>query len=349
MIAADDGTASVVVAGTGIQLVDGVRAATVGVSGDSVVGAATITVDGFTLAAPGGEVGGLLHMRNSTADGLPAVAQALDDLAGGLLIAVNRVHASGSGLTMASSFTGSVTVANPAAMLNAAGLALTPTSGPLQIGVLDAAGNLVSAGSVSIDPAAMSLNDLAAAIDALPDVAASVTNGTLTVSAENPANVIAFGLDGSDSLVGLGVNGFFTGTDAHTIGVDPLIAADPRRIAAGRADLVTGRVSPGDNENAQALTALRNTRLFAGGSQTTVEFLGALGASVGTAARAAGAQADTLAGVIQATQAQQQSVSGVNVDEELADMIRYQHAYEASAKFVSTIDQMLETLLHMVG
>jgi hypothetical protein len=38
---------------------------------------------------------------------------------------------------MASSFTGSVTVANPAAMLNASGLALTPTSGPLPIGVLD--------------------------------------------------------------------------------------------------------------------------------------------------------------------------------------------------------------------
>jgi hypothetical protein len=68
----------------------------------------------------------------------------------------------------------------------------------------------------------MSLNDLSAAIDALPDVAASVTNGTLTVSAENPANIIAFGLDGSDSLMALGVNGFFTGTDAHTIGVDPL-------------------------------------------------------------------------------------------------------------------------------
>ena len=347
--AADDGTVSVVVNGTGIQLVDGLRAATMAVAGDPVVGAATVTVDGFTLAASGGEVGGLLTMRNSTTDGLPAVAQALDDLADGLITAVNRVHASGSGLALAPSLTGSVSVSNPAALLNAAGLAVTPVAGTLGIGIVNASGNLVSSGSVNVDPATMSLNDLAAAIDALPDVAATVSGGRLVVSAENPANRLAFGSDSSDTLVALGVNGFFTGTDAHTIGVDARIAADPRLIAAAQADPTTGLVSPGDGRNAQALAALRTTAAFAGNTQTASEFLGALGAAVGTAARAAGTQADTLDGIIQAVQTQQQSVSGVNVDEELADMIRYQHAYEASAKFVSTIDQMLETLIGMVS
>jgi flagellar hook-associated protein FlgK len=36
------------------------------------------------------------------------------------------------------------------------------------------------------------------------------------------------------------------------------------------------------------------------------------------------------------------------VDEELADMVRYQHAYEASAKFVKTIDDMLRTVLDLL-
>ena len=41
------------------------------------------------------------------------------------------------------------------------------------------------------------------------------------------------------------------------------------------------------------------------------------------------------------------SISGVNMDEELAKMMQYQKAYEASARFVGTVDQMMETLVRM--
>src|SRR5262249_47775920 len=229
----------------------------------------------------------------------------------------------GSGRARPPSLGGGAGVRTPAALLNAAGLAVTPVAGTLGIGIVNASGNLVSSGAVTVDPATMSLNDLAAAIDALPNVAATVSSGRLVVSAANPANRLAFGADSSDALVALGVNGFFTGTDAHTIGVDGQIVAGPRRIAAAQADLTTGLVSPGDGRNAQALAALRTASAFAGNTQSASEFLGALGGAVGTASRAAGAQVETLDGIIQAVQTQQQSVSGVNVDEELADMIRY--------------------------
>ena len=43
------------------------------------------------------------------------------------------------------------------------------------------------------------------------------------------------------------------------------------------------------------------------------------------------------------------SQAGVNTDEEMTNMVEYQKAYEASAKFVTTIDSMLETLINMVG
>jgi flagellar hook-associated protein 1 FlgK len=343
-----DGTASVVVNGTGVQIVDGLRAGTLAVTGDPSIGSVAVTVDGFAIAEPGGQIGGLLHMRNSTVDGLPSVVNALDDLAAGLITAVNRVHASGSGLALPSSVTGSVTVANPAAMLNAAGLTPAPASGTLRIGILDAAGNLVSNGRVAVDPAAMSLVDLAAAIDALPDVAASVSGGRLTISAENAANRLAFGSDGSDSLVALGVNAFFTGTSARTMDVDAAIVADPQRIAAARANPATGAVSPGDATNALALAALGTARAFSGNTETASDFLGAMGAAVGTASRAAGDRVDTLKSVIDATKMQRESISGVNVDEELADMVRYQHAYEASAKFVKTIDSMLQAVLDLL-
>jgi flagellar hook-associated protein 1 FlgK len=343
-----DGTASVVVNGTGVQLVDGLRSGSLAVTGQPSTGSVTLSVDGFALTAPGGEIGGLLDMRNSTLDGLPSVASALDALAAGVISAVNNVHASGSGLVPVSSFTGSVAVANPAAPLAAAGLTPPPVSGTLNLGIVDATGAVVSNGTVSVDPATMSLTALAAAIDALPDVASSVSGGRLTVSAENSANAVVLGADGSGSLAALGVNAFFTGTTAHTIDVDPAVVADPRRIAAARANAATGVVSPGDNTTARALADLGNARIFSSDTATASEFLGAIGAAVGTASRAAGDRVDTLGSVIDATKTQQESISGVNVDEELADMVRYQHAYEASAKFVKTIDDMLKTVLDLL-
>jgi flagellar hook-associated protein 1 FlgK len=44
-----------------------------------------------------------------------------------------------------------------------------------------------------------------------------------------------------------------------------------------------------------------------------------------------------------------QSISGVNIDEELANMIRYQHGYNASARFITTVNSMLDTIINRMG
>jgi len=116
-----DGTVQVVADGTGIQLVDGARATALTVSGTPTGGTVSLSVGGATLGNPRGEIGGLLHMRNSSVDGLPAAISKLDTLASGVIAAVNRVHASGSGPHARQSVTGSVTVSNPAATLATAG------------------------------------------------------------------------------------------------------------------------------------------------------------------------------------------------------------------------------------
>ena len=43
------------------------------------------------------------------------------------------------------------------------------------------------------------------------------------------------------------------------------------------------------------------------------------------------------------------SISGVNIDEELADIIKFQHGYNAAAKFVSVIDEMIDTVINRLG
>jgi flagellar hook-associated protein 1 FlgK len=340
-----DGTVQVVIEGTGIQLVDAARAATVAVSGMPSIGTASLTVDGLALAQTRGEIGGLLAMRNSATDGLPKIIADLDALVAGVVTAVNRVHASGAGRNLAQSTTGSVVVGNPAVPLNTQGLVPPPVAGTLQLGVFTAAGAFVSTGSVAVNPAVMSLNDLATAIDALPDISASVSGGRLVVNATNAANRIAFGSDTSDSLVSLGVNGFFTGTTAATVAVSGSLTADPYLIAAAQADFTAGVVSPGDARNAQALAALATATVLGGGTQTASDFLGAVGAAIGTTTRNASARADTQGALLQAAEAQRQATSGVNLDEELADMVRYQHAYEASSHYIRTVDQMIQTLL----
>jgi flagellar hook-associated protein 1 FlgK len=345
----NDGTVQVVVSGTGVQLVDGDLAGTLALTGAPTGGSVSVTLNGVTLAEPNGEIGGLFAARSSITDGLPYVLDSLDALARDVITAVNGVHASGSGLTLLQSVTGSVTVANPALPLAGAGLIPPPIAGTLTLGVFDSSGAFISSGTVTVTPSTMSLTALAAALDALPNIDASASGGKLVISAASAANRLAFGPDLSSSLVALGINGFFIGTDASTIAVSPELTGDPNLVAAAQADLTAGAVSPGDGRNARALAALAGADLATGGSQTAAEYLGALGGTLGAATRAASARATTLEIVVRAADDQRQSVAGVNLDEELADMVRYQHAFEASAKFIKTIDEMVSTLLGLVG
>jgi flagellar hook-associated protein 1 FlgK len=47
--------------------------------------------------------------------------------------------------------------------------------------------------------------------------------------------------------------------------------------------------------------------------------------------------------------ASRESTSGVNIDEEMTNMLQYQHGYAAAGKLVSTINDMLDTVINMVG
>ena len=68
-------------------------------------------------------------------------------------------------------------------------------------------------------------------------------------------------------------------------------------------------------------------------------------AKIATDAQKSGKNVDTSKAVYNAVNQEQQSISGVNIDEELANLLKYQTAYSANAKIISTIDRMLEALL----
>ena len=115
--------------------------------------------------------------------------------------------------------------------------------------------------------------------------------------------------------------------------VNPLLVTDSTLVAAGRDG------APGDNSVALEIAALRNDMRGPTGS------LHSLVVGAGTRARHA---EDLAAGqriVVDSFVAQRESISGVSLDEEGANLLRFQRSYQAAAQVMATADEMLQTLL----
>ncbi|MCC6177615.1 MAG: flagellar hook-associated protein FlgK [Chloroflexi bacterium] len=150
---------------------------------------------------------------------------------------------------------------------------------------------------------------------------------------------------GYDQQGNTGVN-FFTGTDAATIGINPAIAADPARIAAAG---VAGQ--SGNNDVALQITKLRQSMSppLPPGTPTTESAYNAMVAQLGTDNRAARNELDTQTTLVNLIQHRREATSGVSLDEETVNLLRYQRAYEAAARLLSAQDEMLDKLINGTG
>ena len=152
----------------------------------------------------------------------------------------------------------------------------------------------------------------------------------------NTTHAAGFGLDGVDGRA------FFVGTGAADIEVDPAVVADPQLLAAS----ASAAGVPGDGSNALAVTDLQYARLMAGGTAIFDDYYGNYVASLGVASREAQSRESTQTLVLQQLEQQRQSVSGVNLDEEIVSLTQYQRAYEAASHLVRKADEMLDTLIN---
>jgi flagellar hook-associated protein 1 FlgK len=104
----------------------------------------------------------------------------------------------------------------------------------------------------------------------------------------------------------------------------------------------------GDNRNALNLANLQNAGIFDGGIASYQEDYGSLVGYVGSQAMAANLERDTQESLLFQAIDRKSSKASVNLDEEAADLVRYQQAYEASARLISTAQTLFETLLDSV-
>ncbi len=169
-------------------------------------------------------------------------------------------------------------------------------------------------------------------------VSINFANGSIAVG-----NTLTFDVtndpDTGNVLSSLGLNTFFMGNDAQSIEVTQYIKDDVTRIAAASTS------SPGDNTNVLRLIDLQN--IASTNNATFSDFLQAsvLQLGIETAERASETNGFQL--ILTNLENRRQEISGVSIEEEMINTIRFQQAFQASAKYISVISEMNKILLQL--
>lgn len=150
--------------------------------------------------------------------------------------------------------------------------------------------------------------------------------------------------NGTNFAGSMGIHRFFDGTGAKDISLNNDLARDTSKISAAKAPI------SGDNEVATQMVDMQFGDFnFYNGTKTYTDsvygFYDSIVTSVGTQTNAEIVRNDALTAQYNTITMEYQSISKVSLDEELTNLIRYQTSYGAAAKVISTVDQMMTTLL----
>ena len=130
--------------------------------------------------------------------------------------------------------------------------------------------------------------------------------------------------------------------------VNPVIASDVQSVAAGFANN-QGRADADDGRAAVEIAAIRNSKMMVGGERTFDDYFADTVTRIGLKGEQAENMLASQKAIMNDLRDLRDSISGVNVDEELADIIKFQYGYQAAAKFISVQDQLLNTLINRIG
>ncbi len=304
--------------------------------------------DGQLLRPAGGRLAALLDGRDEIAVGL---RDELNTLARELLVEFDRIHAGGEGLDRLRSVRATHAAGDRTAPLGAAGFPFPIENGHFELQVVAEADGSRKTYRVPIDldgsGSDTTLESLVADLNALvgadyPDIGASITgDGYLEIRSASEGLTFTFRNDETGFLTAAGLGTFFTGSNARDIGVRGDVLANPGLIATGRNGLA------GDNSVAREMLALRDRGYLGESSLTLEQYYNALIGSIGVAGAEARDSVVNQEAIATSLTNQRDALSGVSVDEEAIELIRYQRAYQGSARFLTVVDRLLDTLLNV--
>jgi flagellar hook-associated protein 1 FlgK len=295
------------------------------------------------ISSSSGKLAGLVASRDTILTGF---LDQLDSFAENMMFEFNKLHSSGQGLVGLNNVTGEFAVNNTDAALDQAGLTFNPVNGSFDVQVRNQQTGLTTTTQIRVDlnglDADTSLDDLAAALNNIDGIAAIVTpNRKLQITGDSALVTFGFANDTSGALAALGVNTFFSGTGASSIGVSEAIRTDPSKFAASAGGIAE------DTAMAVKLANLLDTPLSSiGGSKLSVQYDRMIG-EVTQGAAVTKSVADGFRTFHSTLDSQLLAIQGVNIDEEAIRMITYQRAFQASAKVISTINEMLDVLVNL--
>jgi flagellar hook-associated protein 1 FlgK len=292
-----------------------------------------------------GQIGALVGVR----DEISQVVEETDTLAKNLIFELNRIHSSGQGLEGLTNVTGAYSAEDTTAALNdpAAGLDFAAKNGSFVVHVRQKGSGLATSTLVQVDLDGFngndtSLDNLAAALDAVDGISASITAGKLRISADSSDTEFSFSQDTSGVLAAVGVNNFFTGSDARDIAVNAALKTKPSLLAAAK------NGNAGDNQTALAIAGLESAKLAALSGNSMKETYQTMVNGVAVKAATARTNAEAAATVEETLVIQRESLSGVSLDEEAINLIRQQRAFQAASRVVAAVDELFQTILAMV-
>jgi flagellar hook-associated protein 1 FlgK len=314
----------------------------------------------ITDTLTGGKIGGWLDTRDVI---IPEYSAELDELAAAIIWNVNQIHTQGVGTEGFALSEGTYQAADTAAPLgtSASGLYFYDKvqNGSFELRLYDNTGAPVSTTTISVVSNTTTLTDLQTTITAIDaDLTATIVDNTLQISTSGGYR-FAFSNDTSNTLAALGLNSFFGGGNAMNVRVNPVLEANKALIAAGRLD-ATGGIATGDNTNALAMVNLQyqdvDMKLYqfergaAIPSEKAVtesldDYLFNFVGSIGIQAQSVGRSRGYFEVIVNELSETRDNISAVSLDEEMTDLIRYQQAYTAAAKLITTADEMFKTIL----
>ena len=302
-----------------------------------------ITATGGTLDASSGQLHGLLTARDQVLGGFE---DQLNNFVQTLAFEFNKVYSSGQGLSGYQTVTSEFAPTDPTAALNAAGLTYTPTNGSFQVIVQNTQTGQSTTNTVNVDLTGLgkdtTFQSLTQSLNSISGLSASIgADGKLTISSSSADEEFAFANDNSGTLAALGINTFFSGSSAADLGVNSVLQQDPGKFAASQGGI--GQ----DTNNAQLLANFANQPIVSQNGDTISTVYDNFMATTTQASSIAQSESTASQSYLQTLQGQKTSNSGVNLDEEAINMMTLQSSYAASAKYITTIQQLLAILVQL--
>lgn len=295
------------------------------------------------LEVHAGELYGLMTARDSV---LGTFLDRLNEVTAALIYGFNRIHASGQGLSGFTQLTSVEGVVDPTVPLNQAGLTFTPNNGSFLIRLQNTRTGATQTAHIRVDLTGLTqdttLQSLADQISVIDGLQARIDSlGRLTIQCTAPDQVFSFAEDTSGVLASLGLNTFFTGTGAGDIAVNNVLIRDPGKFAASKQGVGF------DTEIAVELAGFADAPLAEYGGRSINALYDQMISEVTQGAAITSAEAESARTFESTLRGQKLAVSGVSLDEEVVKLIAFQQQFQASARFIKTLNDLIQILVNI--